>query len=71
MFTRTFRVSFDAPAAEIDRWLQQSPGTREAAPSSPSPGVRHFQIEPGEGASNAEVTVDDQAHSVLIYVYWS
>src|SRR4051812_21395355 len=71
MFTRGFRSSFNAPASEIERWLQQSPGTREAVPTSPSPGVRHFQIDPGGGAQGAEVTVDDANHHVSIYVYWS
>ena len=71
MFSRAFRASFVAPAAEIDRWLQQSPGTREATLSTPSPGVRHFQITPGGGAQHAEVTVDDTQHRVSICVYWS
>ena len=71
MFSRGFRVSFVAPAAEIDQWLQQSPGTREAIPSSPSPGTRHYRIAPGGGAQHAEVTVDDTQHRVSIYVYWS
>jgi hypothetical protein len=71
MFSRAFRVSFTAPAEDIDRWLQQSAGTQEAQPSAPEPGRRHFEIQPGEGASHAEVTVDDDQHRVSIYVYWS
>ena len=71
MFTRGFRSSFAAPAADIEQWLQQSPGTRETAPTTPSPGVRHFEIPPGGGAQWAEVTVDDTNYRVSIYVYWS
>ena len=71
MFTRGFRSSFTAPAADIEQWLQQSPGTRAVQPSSPSPGLRHFEIAPGGGAVGAEVTVDDTNHRVSIYVYWS
>jgi hypothetical protein len=71
MFTRGFRSSFTAPAAEIEQWLQQSPGTRDVKPSSPSPGIRHFKIAPGGGAQWAEVRVDDTNHCVSIYVYWS
>ena len=71
MFTRGFRVSFTAPAADIERWLQQSPGTRDAIPDVPAPGVRHFQIDPGGGAQGAEVSVDDKSHRVSIRVYWS
>ena len=71
MFTRGFRCSFNAPAPDIEQWLQQSPGTRTVHPSSPSPGIRHFEIAPGGGAQWAEVTVDDTKHRVSIYVYWS
>ncbi|EDY18645.1 hypothetical protein CfE428DRAFT_3682 [Chthoniobacter flavus Ellin428] len=70
-FTRAFRVTFTAPPADIERWLQQSPGTLDVHATSPSTGIRHFQIEPGEGAEWAEVTVDDTKHRVDIYVYWS
>ena len=71
MFTRAFRVSFIASPADIGQWLQRSPGTREAIPTTPSPGVRHFEIAPGGGAQHAEVTVDDTQHHVSICVYWS
>ncbi len=70
-FSRSFRVSFSAPAGDIERWLQASPGTREAAPTAPSPGQRHFAIKPGGGAQHAEVTVDDASGVVSVYVYWS
>jgi hypothetical protein len=71
MFTRAFRASFVAPQSDIEQWLQRSPGTREVVPSSPSAGVRHFQIAPGGGAQHAEVSVDDTKHQVSIYVFWS
>jgi len=72
MFSRAFRVSFQAPAAEIERWLKDSPGTREAMPAHhPKPGVRHFEIRPGGGAQHAEVTVEDATGTVRIFVYWS
>jgi hypothetical protein len=70
-FTRAFRVTFIAPPGDIEQWLQQSPGTRDTVPTTPSPGVRHFKIPPGGGAQWAEVTVDDTNHRVSIYVYWS
>jgi hypothetical protein len=71
LFTRRFRASFVAPPPDIEQWLQQSPGPREATLTTPSPGVRHFEITPGEGAMHAEVIVDDVRHCVSIYVYWS
>ena len=70
-FTRAFRVSFIAPAGDIEHWLQESSGIRDAQLTSPSSGVRHFEIKPGEGAGWAEVTVDDNQHHVSVYVYWS
>ena len=70
-FTRSFRVSFTAPPADIERWLQVSPGTRETSPTTPSPGIRHFQIAPGGGANGAEVSVEDTTNQVSIYVSWS
>jgi hypothetical protein len=70
-FTRAFRSSFIAAPADIEAWLQRSPGTRDALSTRPSPNVRHFEIAPGGGAQHAEVTVDDSQHCVSIYVYWS
>ncbi len=71
MFTREFRTFFVAPPEDIEEWLQNSPGTREAVMTMPSPGFRRFKITPGGGAEFAEVTVDDIQHQVSIKVYWS
>ena len=71
MFSRGFRVSFTAPAPDIEQWLRQSPGTRDLIPDVPAPGFRYFQIEPGGGAQGAQVSVDDRIHRVSVYVYWS
>lgn len=71
MFSRAFRASFSAPIADVERWLRESPGTRDVTPERPSPTVRRFLISPGAGAQHAEVTVDESAGTVRIYVYWS
>jgi len=71
MFARAFRASFTAPVADVDRWLRDSPGTRDVTPERPSPRVRRFLISPGAGAQYAEVTVNDGSGMVRIYVYWS
>lgn len=71
IFTRGFRSSFVAPPEDIEEWLRTSSGTREAVVTTPSLGVRHFQIKPGAGAEFAEVTADDSQHTVSIHVYWS
>jgi hypothetical protein len=70
-FTRGFRASFTAPTADIERWLDESSGTRAVVPTTPTGGVRHFEITPGRGAQHAEVNVDDARHCVSIYVDWS
>jgi hypothetical protein len=71
MFTRAFRVSFSASLPDVERWLHESPGTREVTPERPSPTSRRFLISPGGGAQHAEVTVEDGLGTVSIYVYWS
>ena len=71
MFTRGFRASFIAPLADVERWLRESPGTRDLTPERPSPTTRRFLIAPGGGAQHAEVTVDDSSGAVRIYVCWS
>lgn len=71
MFSREFRISFVAPAGNIEKWLQSSPGTSEAKVNKPDPTTRVFEIAPGGGAQRAEVTVDDSTHRVFIHVYWS
>ena len=71
-FTRSFHVSFTAPAEDIERWLQQSPGTRQAVPTTETPGVREFEIRPGGGgAIGGTVSIDDGEHRVSIDVSWS
>src|SRR4051794_32265324 len=40
VFTRAFRASFTAPVAVVERWLHESPGTRDVTPERPSPQVR-------------------------------
>lgn len=71
MFTRAFRASFTAPVADVERWLRESPGTRDVTPERLSSTTRRFLIWPGGGAQHAEVTIDDGSGVVRIYVYWS
>ena len=71
MFTRAFRAQFTAPKADIDAWLAASPGPRETTPQTIAPDKRKYEIHPGGGAGHAELTVDDTAETVDIYVYWS
>ena len=69
MFTRGFRALFTAPAADVERWLKASPGTREAKQPEPAT-IRRYDIAPGDGANRALVTVENGT-LVEIYVSWS
>lgn len=66
-FGNAIHATFVASPQDIDQWLKQSTGTREAPLSHPKPGIRYFDVKPGEGAAQAEVVVDDNKHEVSIY----
>lgn len=70
MFTREFVVTFKAPLDDIDKWLEESPGTANVTPSIDG-SIRNYTIEPGGGAQHAELKVDEEAETVRIRVYWS
>src|SRR5262245_7230240 len=53
MFTREFEVSFSASSEVIARWIEQSPGLREARISTNADGSKHFLIRPGARAAFA------------------
>lgn len=70
--TRAFRVEFVARAEELDRWVEASPGLRDAhlAPHASA----HQRIAPGGGAQWAEVSLRPAGEGrvrVEVYVYWS
>jgi hypothetical protein len=69
-FSRAFRASFIAPAADVQRWLRESPGTRDVTPKPESAKAMRYVIDPGGGAAYAEVTVEGGT-LVKVYVYWS
>ena len=69
-FTREFVVTFDAPAAEIERWIAASPGPASATRTTAG-SVTTYAITPGGGAQFAEVKVDRVANRVVIRTYWS
>ena len=70
MFTREFTVEFDAPLADIDKWLNESLGTKNVTPSRVG-NVRTYDIEPGAGAQHAELELDENTGHVKINTYWS
>jgi hypothetical protein len=70
MFTRGFRASFQGTPKEIEQWLSESPGIRDATAEEDGAGTR-YNIRAGGGATHAEATVDSEHTNVSIRVYWS
>ena len=70
IFTREFTVEFDAPLADIEAWLKESPGTSTVTPEIDG-SIRTYPIEPGGGAQHAELELDENSGHVTINSYWS
>lgn len=70
MFTREFHISFTAPPEDIQKWLELSAGPREAKKQL-ADGTITYEIEPGEGAQFAQVTLSRDRRKVFIRTYWS
>jgi len=69
-FSREFVIYFSAPPADIQRWLDESPGSKNVTPEI-NGGVRRYRIAPGGGAQSVVITVDENEQSVEIRTYWS
>ena len=70
IFTRGFRISFQAPPEDIKRWWQQSLGTNSTIPAIIE-SERRYELTPHGGANSASVTVNMKSGLVKIYVSWS
>ena len=70
VFSRGFVVTFDAPLADINNWIDKSPGSSNVTPENTN-GTRTYSIEAGGGAQFAEIQVDDEKQTVTIRTYWS
>lgn len=72
MFTRAFRVSFSMPHSELEKWMNDSPGIRDVAPTQEGPNIKKYiQTPAAEGAQYAEIVIDLDRNIVQIYTYWS
>lgn len=71
MFTREFIVEFKAPAKDVERWLKESPGTKDVKPIAWQDGTLCYKIKPGGGAQFAELTVTKRGTAIMIRTYWS
>ena len=69
-FTREFVVTFKLPTADLERWLEESPGTKGVVPTLKN-GVRKYSIKPGGGSQHAELEFNESEETVRINVYWS
>jgi hypothetical protein len=70
MFTREFRVSFGATPDDIERWLLDSPGIRDAT-AEKNGTTTIYHIRAGGGATFAEAIVNSERGTVRLRVYWS
>lgn len=73
MFTRGFVVIFEAPAAEVEQWIKDSPGLSDAKTTTTvqEDGSTLYQVTPGGGAQFAEVLISASKKLVRIHVFWS
>ena len=70
-FSRTFDLSFQAPANDLRQWLRASPGAASAAAEPDPSGAVTYRIAPGGGAQVARVVVDYARERVAVHVEWS
>lgn len=70
-FTRSFRCNFYLPKSDLDKWIEESSGLKDAEIQTIAPSKEKYIIKPGEGANYAEAVIDFQKCYVEIYVSWS
>lgn len=70
LFTREFIVTFKAPPDDIKRWLQVSPGPREARHETRADAI-HYTITPGGGAGFAALDVALDYTFVRVWAKWN
>lgn len=67
MFTRSFRLVFEADAKTIDTWLNSSKGIKAAKITKDS-GSSKYILDAKRGFQYAEVNVDQHNNRVTVYV---
>jgi hypothetical protein len=71
-FTRTFEVTFYAPAEDIENWIEASPRLKDNQSSIILPDSIRYKISPGEkGSQGGWVEINDAGTRVKIRVWWS
>lgn len=71
MFSRAFRSSFYLPAEDLNEWINECPGLKDAEVENIDQSISKYVISPGDGAQYAEVVINFDNYYVEIYVYWS
>lgn len=71
MFSRAFRASFYLDEDDLTKWLEASPGLRDAEEEQMNNERKEYRIKPGGGANMAQALIDFEAGFVEIYVSWS
>jgi hypothetical protein len=70
-FTRSFHITFKAPAEAIVEWVNRSKRLRDARPQTDG-DLDRYEIKPGEEkAFGGWVEIDRAAHCVVIEMSWS
>jgi len=70
VFTREFRVRFNAPEKDIRKWLSDSPGTSQVT-TDINGDIEKYSIKPSGGAQFAEIIYNVKTNEIYIRVYWS
>lgn len=67
---RRYFITFDAPAAAIQTWLETSPGTSGVTPVSQPNGTLLYTITPERGGHSAEIILSPDRESVTLQTTW-
>lgn len=70
-FSREFRVTFDVPVEELDRWITENSKIKSTEPELTDDGLEKYLLEPEGGAKVAELFVNRESGQVELYVLWS
>lgn len=68
-FTREFEISFQLERHDLQRWISDSPGLRDASIAT-NGRVAAYRIEPKD-AQSCLVKTDESSGKVWIKAYWS
>ena len=71
IFTREIEVTFKASSEDIDKWISESPGTKNVIPIILSNGNSKYLVEKMEKVSFSELIIYKNENKVYLITYWS